>query len=332
MNVVHFQRKAVHYAYSIEAEFDAIRDELALRPGLDVNVVRCPLTNRGLHRWAANAAVAVRRQGDVNHITGDVHYLAWVLERSRTVLTVHDVAYEQRPAGLRRRAVGALTFRGPVNRVAAVTVPSTFTRDRLIALTGVDPARVELVPLCISPAFTAVTRPFDTDRPTILHVGTLPNKNLARLVAALEDIPCRLHVVGHLSDDQRATLSASPIAWHNSVDLTDDEIVGAYVGADIVAFPSTYEGFGMPILEGQSVGRPIVTSNLASMPETAGDGAVFVDPFDVASIRNGIRRVIEDESHRAEVVAAGFANTARFSAGAAADAFAGIYARVSSGT
>ncbi|HZN14506.1 MAG TPA: glycosyltransferase family 1 protein [Acidimicrobiales bacterium] len=328
LNVVHFQRRRAGHTYSIEAEFEAIRDELARRSDLTVDVVTCRFSNKGLPRWALNSAAAARRQGDVNHITGDVHYLTWALRPNRTVLTVHDCGYEQRLTGLRRSAAGRATLVGPVRRVAAVTAPSSFTRDRIVELAGVAADRVEVVPLCISPVFRRVPGHFNDEFPRILHVGTLPNKNIERLVAALEDLKCTLHVVGRLSSEQRSVLSRSYVHWINTFDLSAAELLNAYASADLVSFASLYEGFGMPILEAQTVGRPVVTSNAASMPETAGGAACLVDPLSVESMRNGIRLVIEDVAYRDELVEKGFENVKRFSASRAADAFAAIYDRV----
>jgi glycosyltransferase involved in cell wall biosynthesis len=86
----------------------------------------------------------------------------------------------------------------------------------------------------------------------------------------------------------------------------------SYCAADLVSFVSTYEGFGLPILEANAVGRPVVTSNVSSMPEVAGDAACLVDPFDVASIRSGILRTIEDREYRERLICNGFDNVQRY--------------------
>ncbi len=80
----------------------------------------------------------------------------------------------------------------------------------------------------------------------------------------------------------------------------------AYHRADIVSLVSTYEGFGMPIIEGQAIGRAVIAGNVASMPEIAGDGACLVDPYDVPAIRTGILRIINDPEYRESLIARGF--------------------------
>jgi glycosyltransferase involved in cell wall biosynthesis len=81
----------------------------------------------------------------------------------------------------------------------------------------------------------------------------------------------------------------------------------------MVLFASTYEGFGMPIVEANTVGRPVITSNLLSMPEVAGDAALIVNPYNVDEIRNGIIKIIEDDEYRNQLINNGFRNAERFS-------------------
>jgi len=86
-----------------------------------------------------------------------------------------------------------------------------------------------------------------------------------------------------------------------------------YTMAEAFVFPSLYEGFGIPILEAQQCGVPVVTSNNSSMPEVAGDGAVYVDPYDVSDIANSIERLLVDEELKRNIINAGYENAKRFS-------------------
>jgi glycosyltransferase involved in cell wall biosynthesis len=107
--------------------------------------------------------------------------------------------------------------------------------------------------------------------------------------------------------------------------------VSLYQDADIVSFPSTYEGFGMPILEAQAVGRVVVTSRVLSMPEVAGEGACFVDPFDPSSIRRGLEQVIGDGDYRQKLIQKGFKNVERFDAERIANQYREVYVKVAQG-
>ena len=156
-------------------------------------------------------------------------------------------------------------------------------------------------------------------------MGTKANKNVMRLVQALEGMPCTLEIVGPIDEVLARLLEATGVQYQSYGRLSDDELVQRYCEADVISFVSTYEGFGMPIVEAQCVERVCVTSNCSSMPEVAGDGACLVDPFDVASIRAGFLRVIGDEDYRRSLIEAGRVNRLRFDAQKIADDFLKVY-------
>jgi glycosyltransferase involved in cell wall biosynthesis len=109
--------------------------------------------------------------------------------------------------------------------------------------------------------------------PVVLCVGTTPNKNLERTADALRGLEVDLRVIGRLSDEQRRHLDGTGLRWTHATSLNAAEMRRAYDECDVVAFASTYEGFGMPIVEANAVGRPVVTGGRAPMNWVAGDSA-----------------------------------------------------------
>jgi glycosyltransferase involved in cell wall biosynthesis len=165
-----------------------------------------------------------------------------------------------------------------------------------------------------------------TEQPHILHVGTTPNKNLSRVIAALRNIPCVLVIVGEMTPATLRELQDCGVYFENFVGIDQAAMVRLYQEADIVSFPSTYEGFGMPILEAQAVGRAVLTSDLEPMRSVAGQGgALLVNPHSVDSIREGFLVLIGDGLMRARLIAAGKYNCRRFTLEAAAASYLAVY-------
>ena len=290
---------------------------------VDVRVHIVPFHSTGVWRRALDLLSVAARRADVVHITGDIHFVALGLRRRRTVLTVHD-CHRMNARGWSDAVFRLMWLRWPVKHAAEVVAVSNFTADELVAVTGIDRGRVHVIPSPIDDAFVPVPPP-ENPRPVILFFGQAPNKNAEAVVEAVAGLDVHLRVVGRLPPSTEALLVGTGASFTNGVGLSDHELARWYAESDLVVFPSLYEGFGMPIVEAQAVGRPVVTSARAPMDEVAGGAACLVDPDDVVSIRAGIERVLGDAEYRAQLVAAGYENRERFRPATVAAQYAAIY-------
>lgn len=313
MRVVHFQRKPDYGHFSLESCFKTIRQAMDKIDGLDVVLRVCPHLSQGLLPRLKNMIFAAKHQETVNHITGDIHFIALSLKWSKTLLSIHDCETVRRRQGLKRWLIWLIWYQLPCLCCKKITTISGFTRDDLLSLVKVNPDKVEVVYDLISTAFVPKPKAFNRQCPVVLHVGTAHNKNIPMLAQALKGVSCRLRIIGKLNAEQISILDACAIDYSSVHSISEEAVVREYEDADMLAFASTYEGFGMPILEAQAVGRPVLTSQLCSMPEIGGDAACYVDPYDVDSIRAGLLKIIQEEDYRDELIRRGYENVKRFS-------------------
>lgn len=279
--------------------------------------------NRVLNIWEARSY-----QQDVNHITGDIHYVAFLLHKQKTILTIHDLEIVKRSSFLKRNIILFFWFYLPIIRVRYVTVISEFTKQELLKYIRVKQDKIRVVPDCIPGKVEYVPQPFRAGYPTILQIGTKVHKNIPNLLEAIKNIPCKLIIVGEIGQPLRDHLDWLQIDYENYYNLSYEEVTAIYKRIDILTFVSRYEGFGLPILEAQATGRPVITSNAASMPEVAGKGALLVDPYSVKSIRKAILEVIQNAELRDTLIKEGLENVKRFTPEVVAEQYAELYREV----
>lgn len=329
MNVHIIQRKSITGHYSVEGYFAQVKQQLSAM-GISTKTLIAPHESKGLLRRIQIANFARLNQGSITHIAGDIQFAAISTDPKTTIVTVLDCTRLHQLHGIRREALRQIWFKIPLEQAAAITVISEATKNDLLRwIPTIDPSKIHTIPVSISPNFHANPKPFPSANPRILQVGTKPNKNISRLIEALQGIDCNLAVIGKLDAQLLDKLNHANIKYKIMHNLSAHEIVQQYIQADIVSFASTIEGFGMPILEAQAIGRLVITSNCSSMPEVAGKGgAIFVDPFSVDSMREGFHSAILNASIRNKAIQIGYLNSQKYNIKQIANRYLHLYESV----
>ncbi len=327
LHVVHFQRRPRRLAnFSVEQSFALVR--AALAPAADIRLAIAPRESRGVLDRLAIVQAAAREQADLIHVLGDITFAGIMTDPARTIVTVLDCVHETSPSALRRALIRFGWLLLPAWRGVTLSAISAFTADRVAALTGRARDEIAILPPAVDPRYAAAWSPVPAGDPRVLIIGTTPNKNVTRSLAALDGLGVRVVVIGALDAAQRRAADDAHLSLEQHDRLDADALLDQYRRAHVVLFPSLYEGFGLPIIEAQAIGRPVVTSDRAPMRETAGGAAWLVDPLDVASIASGVRDALTPGAARDARVATGRANAERFTPAAVAPAWDALYRAV----
>ena len=267
------------------------------------------------------------------------HYVRPLFCTIPSVVTIHDCIHLLFPQYLPNR----MAFRyarfvmGSAIRNSSIvfTVSEASRADILRFYPSTDPAKVHVVPNAIDAELLVDPGEAERDRVReryqirgrfVLFAGNVkPHKNLERLIRAFARVRCQ-----EGNDDLRLVLIGDDVSRYASLRRTADEagvrqevrffgfvphetLAALYRMATVFAFPSLYEGFGLPPLEAMACGTPVVTSRISSLPEVVGDGALLVDPYNEDDIAQGIARLLDDQDLRARLVERGLERAASYS-------------------
>jgi glycosyltransferase involved in cell wall biosynthesis len=301
-----------------------------------------PMLSAGmpLRRWRLRAAASYfgapsldRALPGVRRFHATDHLLP-KLSTARSVFTLHDTAYLRYPEYYLPRNRIYLRVMMPrfLRRADRVIVVSEHTRGDALRHYGLDPVSVDVIPEGVDPWFTpeqpparidAVRRRFELPPRYVLSVGTIqPRKNLVSLLEAFAVLRRREPDLGLVVAGARGWLYESFFDRRRALGLeeavvvtgavSDDDLPALYAGAEVFAYPSVYEGFGLPPLEAMASGTPVVSSNATSLPEVVGDAGVLVEPLDVDAWVTEIDRLLHDDDRRRDLRDRGLARAQTF--------------------
>lgn len=305
LSVTYFFREPRKTGVSIEGIFKLVGD--CLKDKVNIREFYCdPHMSR-----VQNTLRAGKFSSEINHITGDIHFLALGLRGKKNVLTVHDLGHYdtlKKRSFLKHLIYKLFWYEYPLKYISIVTVVSEFTKKKLIEYFKVPEDKIRVIYDPIKPVFQFSEKQTINASPKILMLGTGKHKNLNNLIEASKGSGFHLDIIGWPSDEEIAKLKQYGTSYTIYNRLSDEDVYQRYIECDVLFFASFYEGFGMPIIEAQSVGRPVITSNLGAMKEVAGDSAVLVDPNSPDEIRNAVLKLVNDRKFYDEMVDRGKAN------------------------
>ena len=268
-----------------------------------------------------------KHAGAINHITGDVNFLAMGLRGRKNILTIHDFGYYENPVHsiVVKTIYKLFWFYFPLKFVDVGTVVYEFTKEKLMRYFHFPEDRIRVIPDPVKPVFQKSVKEKINAIPRILQIGSGDHKNVMNMIEAVKGTGYHVDIVGWPNEKELGKLNEYNISYSVSNSLTDEQVYEQYKTCDILFFASYYEGFGMPIIEAQAVGRPVITSNIGAMKEVGEGSAILVDPNQPAEIRAAMEKLVGSKVYYDEVVARGFINAARYDYTTIAAAYYKVY-------
>lgn len=310
MRITFFLRPSI-MGISIQKHFLPLIEEI--KKTQEVNVYFLPSAKSKLKNlWFVYKH---RDLNGINHITGDCHYVVLALLGCKSVLTIHDLVFYNylNFSPLVKWVLYQQYIYWPVKLATRVIAITNKTRDE-IEKTIPFKRQIDVVRHVSVDDFVFSPRPMNKSHIVILHNGTEPRKHLESTMRAVAKLGYELIVIRKMTDEQIELAKQLNLKYTNVYDLSDEELVQQYVESDIVCFPSSYEGFGAITLEGQAIGRPVITTDMEPMRSIANEAACLIsDPTDYEELASAIMKVVNDDRYRENLIEKGLLNAKQYS-------------------
>lgn len=256
-----------------------------------------------------------RNKHGINHLTGGCHYILLALLGCKTVLTVHDLGfYNHKMNPIKHFIFYYFQIYLPIKLATKVIAITEKTKSEINSIVPFH--REILVARHHSvDQFTYFPKEIDKKHLKLLAIGTEPHKNLETVIrAAAKILNSSLVVFKKMTDEQKDMCEKLGVSYQNKYNVPRQEVLDAYREADIVCFPSSYEGFGAITVEGQRTGRPVITTNREPMKSVAGGGAILLNnPKDDKELLAAINKILEDKEFRKSLIERGYKNSLLYS-------------------
>tara|TARA_A100001015_G_scaffold288277_1_gene358975 strand:- start:1129 stop:1875 length:747 start_codon:yes stop_codon:yes gene_type:complete len=234
------------------------------------------------------------------------------MNKKKLILTVLDFVSLYNSKGLKYYIFKKFLYELPIMKSKEVIYISESTQKDSEKFLLIKRSS-KVIPVTVHRDFFKLEHSQKNFNKNFLIIGTAPNKNINRIISAIEGIDCNLTIIGKLDHNQRKKLNSLKInffEYKNALPISD--VINLYKESDILIYVSELEGFGMPIIEANLAGVCVLTSNISSMPFVAGNSAYLVDPFDIDSIHDGLNELCNNSTLRKQLIKNGFINSKRF--------------------
>ena len=280
---------------------------------IEIKFKICPLKSNGFFKRIYLCIWAFFNQGHINHICGDINFISIFMSKRRTINTFLDFYSMQRLQGIKRLIYYIFWVKIPyLKSKNLITISNKTLRELNNFIEINNKKNIHIIGISVSQNFKKKIKNQISKVPKILVIGTAINKNILNIISSLKNIFCELTLIGELNNEIIQELIRNKINYKNLVSINKRKLINEYINSDMLLFPSNYEGFGVPILEAQSVGRPVITSKFQPMRNVAGNAAIFVNPGKISEISKAVKIIVNNQKLRKSLIKKGFNNIKRF--------------------